>query len=112
MSGVAKLYLVTRQTLTPGQQAVQAAHALQEFNHHHPEQAKAWYQSSNTLALLAVADEEQLRQLHLKARAQHIPVCPFHEPDLDNQLTALAMGPEAARLVRRLPLALKGVSRT
>lgn len=108
----AKVYLVTRQNLSPGQQAVQAAHALQEFNQHHPEQARAWYQSSNTLALLATKDEEALVALHRQARALGLPVCPFHEPDLNNQLTALALGPEAARLVRRLPLALKEVSRT
>lgn len=32
MKANAKLYLVTRRDLSPAQQAVQAAHALQEFN--------------------------------------------------------------------------------
>jgi len=32
-----KLYLITREDLPPGQQAVQAAHALREFGEHHPD---------------------------------------------------------------------------
>jgi hypothetical protein len=52
-----KLHLVTRRDLSPGQQAVQAAHALREFIQHHPEVDRDWYERSNTLALLAVEDE-------------------------------------------------------
>jgi hypothetical protein len=35
-------------------------------------------------------------------------VAAFHEPDLDDALTALALEPAASRLVSRLPLALAG----
>lgn len=52
-----KLYLVVRADLPPAQQAVQAAHALQAFNLLHADLARRWSAESNTLALLAVADE-------------------------------------------------------
>lgn len=101
----AKIYLVVNHLLSPGQQAVQAAHALQEFNVHEPKLVRDWYQSSNTLALLSASPEE-LGQLLDDAR-RTVAARPFHEPDLNNQLTALALGPEARRLVRRFPLALR-----
>jgi hypothetical protein len=101
-----KLYLVTRRDLDPGQQAVQAAHALTEFMLHHPEVAKDWYGRSNTLAFLSVADERALGVLLRKARDRFTPVSAFREPDRQDELTALAIGPEGKRLVRDLPLAL------
>lgn len=104
---VEKLFLVVRQDLSLGQQAVQAAHALQEFNVQHPERARAWYTKSNTLALLACNDEQGLHTLHAQAASLGLPCVLFREPDRDNEVTALALGPEAARLVRKLPLALK-----
>jgi len=104
-----KVYLVTRQDLTPGQQAVQAAHALQELNQHARDTIDSWYATSNTLALLATPDEGALERLYQKALDRGIPACRFQEPDLNNQTTAIALGPEAAKLVRSLPLALKEV---
>jgi len=53
----AKVYLVTRTDLPVGQRAVQAAHALREFNHLYPLEDAIWYRESNTLALLEVRDE-------------------------------------------------------
>jgi peptidyl-tRNA hydrolase len=103
-----KLYLVTREDLSHGQQAVQAAHALQEFNIHHPELARDWHSKSNTLAFLAVPDEKALGVLLRKARDRFTPVSAFREPDRQDELTALAIGPEGKRLVRDLPLALSG----
>lgn len=52
-----KLFLVTRSDLPPGQQAVQAAHALREFVELYPEEDRLWYERSNTLAFIAAPDE-------------------------------------------------------
>ena len=35
------------------------------------------------------------------------PFLPDYEPDLDDELTAVAIGPEGAKLVSNLPLALR-----
>lgn len=102
-----KLYLVTRRDLCPGQQAVQAAHALQEYNVHHAELARDWYSKSNTLAFLAVPDERALKLLWWKAQDAQSSVTAFHEPDRQGELTALAIGPEGRKLVRGLRLALE-----
>lgn len=102
-----KVFLVTRADLPPGQQAVQAAHALQELNVQHGELVRGWYARSNTLAFLAAKDEEALKRLHVEAQAKGLVSVQFCEPDRNKEVTALALGPEAARMVRRLPLALK-----
>jgi hypothetical protein len=59
----AKLFLISRADLPPGQQAVQAAHALVEFQREHPEVADEWYRSSNHLAFLSAKDEPALEAL-------------------------------------------------
>lgn len=101
-----KLYLVTRQDLEPGQQAVQAAHALREFSEHFPQEDRQWYQLSNTLAFLAAPNEDSLKTLLKKARLVGVPVAPFQEPDRNDELTAVALGPSGKSLCRRFPKAL------
>ena len=107
MSGAAKLYLVTRRDLSPGQQAVQAAHALREFAAAYPALDAAWFATSNTLALLAVDDERALWRLLYEANERGMPCAVFREPDLGDAVTALALDARAERLVRHLPLALR-----
>ena len=102
-----KLFLVTRADLEPGQQAVQAAHAMREFAAVHPDLDREWYEESNTLALLAVKDERSLSDLVFRAETLGLPFAPFREPDRDGELTAVAFGPMCRRLVSKLPLALK-----
>ena len=102
-----KLFLVTRADLPPGDQAVQAAHALREFVAQHPEIDLHWYRTSNTLAFLAARDEPSLGALLQKARQQGIATAPFYEPDRGDELTAVAFGPDARRLLAHLPLALR-----
>ena len=102
-----KLYLVVRADLSPGQQAVQACHALREFSEHHPHVDRAWYDVSKTLVMLTVPDEGQLSSLQGAARERNVSCAGFREPDLNDALTALAPGPDARRLCRGLPLALR-----
>lgn len=102
-----KLYLVVRDDLAPGQQAVQAAHALREFGALYPSEDQIWYRASNTLALLVVPNEECLKRLLGEIQEYGHPVAPFREPDLEQSLTAIAVGPSGKRHCRGLPLALK-----
>lgn len=101
-----KLYLITRSDLSPAQQAVQAAHALQAFNLQHETLTRQWYATSNTLALLAVPDEAGLGKLLELADAFGVDASAFREPDHGDSLTAIALGPGGKRLCRGIPLAL------
>jgi peptidyl-tRNA hydrolase len=102
----AKLYLVVRADLPPAQQAVQAAHALTEYLLEHKEGAFSWYSTSNTIALLSVSTEDNLRSLAHKARRKGLMLSEFREPDRSHELTAVAFEPKAKSLLRSLNLAL------
>ena len=102
-----KLYLITRQDLSPAQQAVQATHAARQFHHEYPEIDQKWFETSNTLAFLSVPNEQALGVLLEKAASRGIPVAAFHEPDRDNELTAIAIGPRGKKITQGLPLALQ-----
>jgi hypothetical protein len=65
---------------------------------------RGWHSESNTLVLLAVPDELALCWLRDDATDAGVRCVAFHEPDLDNALTALALEPAARRLVAHLPL--------
>ena len=68
----------------------------------------AWQVASNTLVLLATADELSLAWLCNDAEAAGLRVARFHEPDLGGALTAACFDPAAASLLGSLPLALSG----
>jgi hypothetical protein len=99
---------VVRGDLSPGQQAVQACHALRQFVEEHPEIDREWHRESNTLALLAVPDERALTCLWERARHGGVRHAVFREPDIGDALTAIALEPGAGtrRLCRGLRLAL------
>jgi predicted deacylase len=102
-----KLYLVTREDLSPAQQAVQAAHALTEYIIQHKDCALDWHSTSNTLTLLSVPTEENLKVLIYKAKCKGFMVSEFREPDRSNELTAVAFEPKAKPLLRNIQLALR-----
>lgn len=83
-----------------GYQSIQSAHALVKFQYEHPSEATAWYKQSNYLAFLTVANEEELVKLIRKAEAKGITHSIFREPDIDNQITAVAF--EASDDARRI----------
>jgi peptidyl-tRNA hydrolase len=103
-----KLYLVVRSNLPPGSQAVQACHALRQFIEEHPQIDRYWFDASNTIVLLEVPNKLELIRLHKKAREARIPHSVFREPDLRDDLTAIALAPSGRSLCSGLPLALRG----
>jgi peptidyl-tRNA hydrolase len=105
-----KLYLIIRRDLSPAQQAVQAAHAMRAFQHEYPLIEQHWFETSNTLAFLEVEDEAALETLLERARWKNVAVAGFREPDRDNELTALAIGPDGKNLCQKLQLALQRVA--
>jgi peptidyl-tRNA hydrolase len=100
---------VSRKDLTPGQQAVQSGHAALDYTFQHPELAKHWHKSSNYLIYLSANTEEELSRLSEKLQCLGVEVTEFREPDLDNQLTAIAFLSEekTRRVTSGLPLAFK-----
>ena len=85
-------------------------HALRQFTAEHPEIDRLWFEQSNYLGLLSVGDEKELADLIEQATAHDIYFSVFREPDIDNQITAIALapGPKSKKLCSRLPLALRG----
>lgn len=104
-----KLIVITRKDLSPGYQAIQAAHAAIEFQHEHPKIAKEWNTYSKYLIFLSVENEKALYQLLEKIKYKDIKHTIFTEPDIGDQLTAVCIEPGeiSRKLVSRLPLALK-----
>lgn len=100
-----KLFLIVRGDLKPGLRAAQLVHAMRAFTEEHPAVDREWFVRSNTVVLKEVPDEAALADLAYQAKAQGVPVSAFHEPDLDDQMTAITVGPAGRRLVRDLPLA-------
>lgn len=57
-----------------------------------------------TIVLLAAKDEEALIDLLFRAGFAGIGNAGFWEPDLNDRLTAIALGSQAEKLCRHLPL--------
>jgi len=88
---------------------VQSAHAAIEFQHEHPEIAKEWNTVSKYLVFLSVENEASLHQFLQKIQKTSLKYSTFTEPDIDNQLTAIALEPcdLSRRITSNFPLALK-----
>lgn len=97
---------MSRRDISIGYQATQASHALVQFQYEYPSESSAWYKQSNYLALLTVSDEGELEKLIIKASAKGIKHSVFREPDIGNQITAVAFeaSDEARRLTSSCPI--------
>jgi Peptidyl-tRNA hydrolase PTH2 len=91
-------------------QACQAAHAAVEFCLTYPRLTEHWHTSSGALVLLAARDELDLSRIRADLAAAGLIAVPFHEPDLDGALTAIAVEPAGRRFLARLPLVLATVA--
>ena len=108
MTQIYKLTTVTRRDLTLGYQAIQSTHAAIQFIFEHPEVAQLWFKDPY-LAQLSVENEHDLKVLIAKLKKYNIKYSVFREPDIDNQITAIAIEPsdQTRKIVSNLPLMLK-----
>lgn len=95
-----------------GNQLAQVAHVMSSFAIEHSDVHADWQTNSNYLVILSVEDEISLSSILEKARELGIKTSSFIEPDLGDQLTAIALEPseETYRITSSLPLALKELS--
>lgn len=89
------LYAVARADLDVGLRTAQVGHALIHWvlKHGRPPES---------LVVLAARDLDELHRIHDRLSACRAYA--FHEPDRDDEMTALAVGPEARKLLSSLPL--------
>lgn len=80
-----RLYVLVRKDLSPSYRAVQAGHAVAEWLLHD----QSW--QNDTLVYLTTRDEWSLCRWADKLDSKDIKWVGFREPDLGNQLTAIAV---------------------
>ena len=83
--------------LDVGLRTAQVGHALIHWVLEHGE-------PPDNLVVLQVPDEETLNRHWAALQVLEHRYAAFFEPDLDDQLTALAVGPEAQKCLSSLPL--------
>ncbi len=81
-----KLFVIVRKDLSISQRAVQAGHAVAEFLLRGP--LSRW--KNGTLIYLGVKGLNQLENIKQKFEWEDIPYIEFREPDLNNEITAIA----------------------
>lgn len=101
-----KLYVITRSDLEPGLEGAQACHAVATYCLRHTDEAFDWTQDEN-LIWLSTPNKEALEELVHKLKEAGILTATFHEPDVGNELTAVAAREEATPFVSSLPCALR-----
>lgn len=84
---MSKLFVIVRKDLTPSQTAVQAGHAVAEYLLH-GRFVRRW--ENQTLIYLGVKGLTQLLNLKRKLDFQGIKYTEFCEPDMNNEVTAIA----------------------
>lgn len=89
-----RLYVLVSKKLAPVYGCVQGGHAVAQYLLDHPRQT--W--DNNYLIYLYADIEKWLWKLKLK----NIDFSVFREPDLDNEITAIAVRDDAAQLFKDL----------
>lgn len=102
-----KLYVVVRADISPGDQIAQACHAVAEFSVHEPARFQEWATAQRNLVVLQAPSRTALDIVRSQLLDEGIGVVTFREPDMADELTAIAFGGEGARFVSQLPLALR-----
>lgn len=94
-----KMFVLVRNDLSKSQQGVQGGHALAQFALDHPYDFKEW--GNQTIVYL----KTEVDTLEVLSNEVGDTISRFYEPDIDNQLTALAIyGPDAEARFRDFKL--------
>lgn len=96
---------MTHAELSTGYQIAQISHVTAEFILAQPEISKNWSLTSNSLIALEATNAEHLSQLLEQAKALNITTVEFREPDMGDEITALAFAPS-----EETPALLAGLS--
>lgn len=102
-----RLYVIVRSDISPGLQVAQSCHAMAAFASEHPAVTSLWHEDGNNLVCLQANSERELEEILENAQRRGAMVSFFREPDIDNQLTAVAISGEAKALLRKLPLTMR-----
>jgi hypothetical protein len=94
------LYIVVRNDIPAGLMMAQACHAARAYT-------CAWPSDEDENLVALTSTPAELEVLRLDARAHGYRSASFYEPDLDGELTAVALGGEAKKRLSQLPLALR-----
>jgi hypothetical protein len=88
---------------------VQSSHAVADFIFQHKDVANVWHNISNYIIILSVPNEAELHAAHKALSGLNISLTKFNEPDIGNELTAIALIPndEAEIYCRNLKLAFR-----
>lgn len=97
-----RLYIVVRSSLEAGLAAAQAVHAAFLFGEKYPHLKEYWYQESNNIVILQDDDIDSLAD---RLEASGFRLARFTEPDLDHQLTAICVEPNAWKQLSSIRLA-------
>ena len=107
------LYVITNRRLSSGQQTAQVGHCIADFAASAPNDFKEWRERSHYLVILETIDTETLEEVYNRITNFGFTGFKFHEPDLDNELTAICFSPDERlrKKLSNLPLAGKCCSK-
>ena len=97
-----KLYIIVSRALSTGLKCAQACHAMHAFTLAYPDITREWEESNNVVVL----EHDDLPSLAGTLEAMGLSLARFHEPDMDDALTAICVEPSARRHVSTLRLAV------
>ena len=97
------MYILTRRDLPRVYSLIQGSHALAQYMIEHTQLAKEW--NNYTIVFLDVNTEEKMNQWIDKLDMNNIPFSKFNEPDVNDELTAIACYTDNNKLFKQLQVA-------
>ena len=82
------MYIIVRDDLNSIYKMVQGSHALAQFMLEHTQIANEW--NNNTIVFVKTNNEQSLHKWKRRLEIDEKTFSTFYEPDIDNQLTAIA----------------------